>query len=182
MDKFKATKHTLIFTIILTIAAIAFYVLFFGNIKEKNENISLIKNEVNIAVQKEINLRSVKDLIKETKEDRLKLDTYFIADDKVVDFIENLEQLSKYAGVDIEVVSVDVSQDVKKNMSESLDLDFKVSGKWRDIFHLLTLIENMPLKIKILKTNLKVVYSDGVNKKSSGVWEGFFSISTIKLK
>ena len=187
MDKFKTTKQFLIFSIILATASVVSYIIFFNLVKGKNEDVSLITNEIDIAIQKEIKLKSVKDLIKDTENDRKKLDTYFVADDKIVNFIEDVEKIGSDIGVDVEVVSVSISDSKSQvpahsKISEQLNLDFKVEGMWSDVFQFLAIMEKLPFKIDISKTSLEVVYSDTARKISSGKWKGFFSITVIKTK
>ena len=184
MDKLKTTKQIFALMVVLTIAAVFFYVLFFNNIKEKNKTISLITNDVDIAVQRDIKLRSVKDLIKDTQESRSELDTYFVIDDKIVDFIEDVERIGRYTGADVEVISVNVddNRNAENDISELLKLNFEVKGEWREVFQFLVLIEKMPFKIDISTVSLRVVHSDDIKEDSSRMWKGYFSISTIKLK
>ncbi|MBL7045136.1 MAG: hypothetical protein ISR98_00855 [Parcubacteria group bacterium] len=181
MDKLKTTKQIFMFMTILTIAVIISYSFFFYNIKEKNKMISLMTNETDAAIQREVKLRSVKDLIKDTQENRLKLDTYFVVDDKIVNFIEEIEELSRDVGVDTEVVSVNVDEGKANNISELLKLDLNIEGKWEDVFQFITLIEKMSFKISVSQASLQVIY-DNESKISSGIWKGFLSINVVKLK
>lgn len=184
MKQFKTTKQILAFTIILAIASIVFYVLFFNNIKEKNNMISTIINDVDTAVQKEVKLKSVKDIIKDTTDGREKIDTYFINDDEIIGFIGEVEKIGRDIGVDVEIISVSISDSKlqQDNISELLDLDLKAEGQWSRIFHFLALIEKMPFKINISTINLEAIYESDNKKDSSGIWKGFFSINAIKLR
>lgn len=183
MNKFKATKQILAFIIILTTASIVFYILFFNTIKNKNKEISLILNVTDTAIQREIKLKSVDEIIKDTEYERKKLDTYFVADDSIVDFIEDIEELGRYVGIDIEIASVNIDNDLKTEdaISEILNLNIETKGKWEDIFYFLSLIEKMPFKIDIEKADLYIVYEDD-KKNVSTIWKGFFNINVIKLK
>lgn len=183
MNKFKATKQILALTTILAIASIVFYVLFFNALKNKNEEISLILNVTDTAIQRELKLRSVGEIIKDTEDEREKLDTYFVADDHVVDFIESIEELGRYVGVDIETVSVNINDNLKTkdSISEILNLSIETRGDWEDVFYFLALMEKMPFRIDIANADLYAVYrNDG--KDTSVSWKGFFNINVFKLK
>jgi hypothetical protein len=184
MNKLKTTKQIFALMMVLAIAVIFSYVLFFNNIKEKNKTISLITNDVNIAVQRDIKLRSAKDLIKDTQESRSELDTYFVIDDKLVDFIEDVERISRYTGADVEVMSVNVddNKNAENDISELLKLNFEAKGEWKEVFQFLALIEKMPFKIDVSTASFRVIHSDDIEEDSPRIWKGFFSISTIKLK
>ena len=184
MDRLKKTKQTLIFIAIISIASMVSYVVFFKKVEKKNEAVFFVTKEADAAVQKEIKLRSVKELIKDTEMDRSKLDTYFVSDDKIVDFIEDVENLGLLTDSYVEVISVNVSSDrgSKDSLSELLNIDFEVKGGWREIFHFVTLLEKMPFKIDVSRVNLEVVYDNTTKKDITGVWKGFFSIAVIKSK
>jgi Tfp pilus assembly protein PilO len=184
MDQFKKTKNAIIFMTILVIVAVVAYVMFFVSIKNKNENVSLITNEIDIAVEKEVKLKSVKNLVNDIEEDRLKLDTYFIKDDEVVDFIESVEGMAEDADISAEVTAVDIG-DYKNNVNQASDmverllLSLKVYGKWNDVFHFISLIEKMPFVVNLSNINIGAVYS---NNKKTSYWQGTFKMSALKLK
>ena len=185
MNQFKKTKQIFALVTVLLVVSIVMYVIFFINIKEKNKNISSIVSEIDLVVKKEVRLKSVKNLIKETEGDHIKLNTYFITDDKVVDFIENIENMAKDVGVDIEVVSVyvnDIKDDSiqKNNISELLRLSIEMSGKWSNIYHFVSLVEKLPFKIDILNINLENMYN-GDNENPEN-WKGVLNLSAVKLK
>jgi Tfp pilus assembly protein PilO len=184
MKQFKITKQILVFTVFLAFASVVFYILFFNNIKEKNNTISAIANDIDIAIQKETKLKSVKDIIKDTKQGREKIDTYFIKDDEIINFIEEIEKIGRDIGVDVEIISVSISDSKlqQDNISELLNLSLEAQGQWGRVFHFLAFIENLPFKINILTMNLTAIYKGGGKKESSGIWKGFFSINAIKLR
>ena len=67
MNQFKKTKQIFALVTVLLVVSIVMYVIFFINIKEKNKNISSIVSEIDLVVKKEVRLKSVKNLIKETE-------------------------------------------------------------------------------------------------------------------
>ncbi|MBT3282845.1 hypothetical protein HON59_01515 [bacterium] len=184
MKQFKTTKQVLTFTAILAIVSVTFYVLFFNNIKEKNNTISAIVNDVDIAVQKETKLKSVKNIIKDTADGREKIDTYFIKDDEIINFIGEVEKIGRDIGVEVEIISVSIgdSKLQQDNVSELLNLDLEAEGSWSRVFRFLTLVEKMPFKVNISTINLEAIYEGESKKYSSGIWKGFFSINAIKLR
>lgn len=173
--------------IVVSIVSMVAYISFFNHIKGKNEAISIIANEIDIAIQKEIKLKSIKNLIADTENDRKQLETYFVTDDKIVDFIEEVENIGKYAGADVEIMSVSIGDDKSQTeeqntATELLHLGFKVNGKWSDVFQFFALLEKLPFKIDIAKANLEAIYKDANNGISSSDWKGFFNITAVKSK
>ena len=165
---------------ILVIAVVTTYTVFFVGIKNKNEDISIIVNEIDSSIEKEAKLKSVKKLIEDTENERKKLDTYFVTDNSVVDFIESIEALAKEVEIDTEVVSVDISENDK--ISEALLLSLEVEGLWSNLFYFVSLIEELPFKIGISKVDIKAVYEDANKTKSSGSWKGVINFNVLKSK
>lgn len=187
MNQFKKTKKTFIFITILVVVIAVVYTMFFTSIKTKNENISLVINDIDISIERETKLKSVKSLIEDIKDDREKLDTYFVDDDEVIDFIENIETLAENMGVGVEVLSVDISDDEnntpeQNRISELLLLSLRVEGLWSDLFHFISIVEGLPFKIDVSKVNIDAVYQDGEKIVSSGNWKGLLNLSVLKLK
>jgi hypothetical protein len=187
MNQFKKTKKTTIFMAILVVVIAVVYIVFFISIKNKNESVSLVINEVDIAIEKEVKLKSVKSLIEDIEDEREKLDIYFVDDEEVIDFIENIEDLAGDTGVGVEVMSVDISDDrnntpQQNSISELLLLSLKVEGSWDDLFQFILLVEGLPFKIDISKVNIEAIYSSGEKKESSGNWKGLLSLGVLKLK
>lgn len=188
MEHSSKTKQILLSTVVMIIAVPVLYIMLFINIKEKNNNVSALTNEVDIVLQKEIKLRSVKFLIRDTLQERADLDSHFVADDEIIDFIETIENLGADSGAKIEITNVSISSIEKKeddqvNISELLNLDFKIKGRFIQMFHFLSMLEKLPFKIDILRVNF-----ENISEKSRKIdktlepWNGFFSITTIKLK
>ena len=184
MEHSSKTKQILMGTIVLVIAVFVLYIMLFLNLKEKNNNISVLTNEVDTVLQKEIKLRSVKYLIKDTEDERADLDSHFVIDDEVINFIEIIENLGMDSGAKIEVTNVSVSSTNKEaadqiNISELLYLDFKIEGRFAQMFHFLSILEKLPFKIDILRVNFGRIPNEDGKIKS---WNGFFSITAVKLK
>lgn len=188
MEHSSKTKQVLLTAIVLVIVASVAYIIFFINIKEKNNNVSALTNEVDSVLQKEIKLRSVKYLIKDIQDDIVKLDSHFVADDEIINFIEMIEDLGVESGAKVEVtnVSIDVVDEkvVDKNkIDESLNLDFKIEGRFVEMFHFLSMFEKLPFKINILRTNFEKTPDDKMQfDETLEPWNGFFSITVVKLK
>jgi len=90
-----------------------------------------------------------------------KLDSHFVADDEIINFIETIEDLGEDSGAEIEVTSVGVgNKSVKKadqaSISEFLNLDFKIEGSFAQIFHFLSMLEKLPFRIDVARVNFRI--------------------------
>ncbi|MDP6387963.1 MAG: type 4a pilus biogenesis protein PilO [Candidatus Pacebacteria bacterium] len=188
MEYSSKTKQTLLTSLVLVIVVSVAYIMLFLNIKEKNNNISVLQNEVDSTLQREIKLRSVKNLINDTQKEREKLNLYFIADDKIVNFIEDIEEVGAYSGVSVKVTSVSIDESTSGNLnkdkiSELLNLDFNIEGRFDELFYFLSMIEKLPFKIDIHRVNFEKVSNNiRAQNRSTEPWKGFLSIKAVKLK
>lgn len=188
MEHSSKTKQIFLTTIVLVIVASVAYIILFLNIKEKNNNISALTNEVDNVLQKEIKLRSVGHLIKDTQEDRAKLGSHFVADDEVVDFIEIVEDLGVESGAKVEITNVGINtinEEAlnKGKFNELLSIDFKIEGRFVEMFHFLSMFEKLPFKVDIRTVNFEKIPEEKRRiDKSLKPWKGFFSITVEKLK
>jgi len=180
------TKQIFETVMVMTIIALIAYIVLFIQIKEKNEIVSALTNEAESIVQKETKLRSVKNLVRDIERERNIIDSYFITDDNIVDFIEIIENLGKKNGLSIEITSVkvdNIDSDIEKKikMGELLRVNFKTKGHFSELFQLLSVLENLPFKIDLL--NIDFSKSAGVlnRDKNINLWSGFFSITVIKF-
>ena len=177
-------KRILLIMGISTLLALFVYVGFFFHIRVKNRETSVAINEVDLIVQKEIRLRSIQNFIKDTEVERTQLNEYFVGKDAVVDFIEIIEDLSALSGTIMEITSVSVD-DIEGGSSagELLRLNFEIFGVWRDAFHLLTLVESLPLEVTITQASFKQVSVQREDtKEPERSWKGTFGLTVVKLK
>src|SRR3989344_3640130 len=149
MKRFSSTKIILVAVVILNLIGFFGCVVIFREIKNKSENISSIRNELEQESAKESRYLSIKGLIEETAEDREKIDSYFIPSEGVVGFLELLEKQSALSGVQASIVSVRVNEDdtIASSTIETLALEVEAEGGWKEMHHFFSLAENLPYNI-----------------------------------
>ena len=126
------------------------YSALFIVIKNKNNQVSALQNQVDIEVRKDQRLNSTKQLIEDLGEELEQIDAYFVPVDGVVDFLENLEALGSVASVSVDVNSVSVNENTNDNLPyELLKIDFVARGSWKNVVQLISLLETLPLGIVI---------------------------------
>lgn len=173
------TKKILIFTTIIAIAILAVYIALFFQLKNKNEGISILKNEVENITKKDAEQRVIKDTIKETEKERAELNSYFVSSDGVVDFIETIEALATDTAISVEITSVSIKKAPEhSDIIELLRISIKTDGRWINMFHFLSLVETLPFDIFVERVN----FSKEKDKIASRLWNGAFDISVAKLR
>ncbi len=184
----RKTKTKQIFETIavMTIIALVFYVILFIQIKEKNKIVSALTNETESIIKKETKLRSVKKLVRDIERERNIIDSYFITNDNIVDFIEIIENFGKRNGLSIEITSVKVDDinsvlEKKVKTGELLYVNFKTKGHFGELFQFLSILENLPFKIDLLNIDFKKPSGISGQDKDMNLWSGFFNISVAKF-
>lgn len=172
------TKKVLVITIILNILIWGAFNYIFLKIRSENQKNSILLNEATNNIKKEESLRSTKASLNENKSPISKLDSYFVASDGVVDFIESLETLGRRWGVVISIDSVSVEADSKNknDFKEILKMNVKTAGLWKNNMNFISSLENFSYKIDINQVSLS---RDG---EGGGNWRGNFNIRILKLK
>jgi Tfp pilus assembly protein PilO len=190
MTTFASIKKVFLFVIILNVIGFAAYGFLFWRIKVKNENVISLVSGAETDLKKEEFLRVAKFSLEENKENVAMLDTYFVDRGGAPNFIEQVEDLGRDAGVFLTIGLVDVEADSanKNDYKELLKLRVEASGKWQNVLTFLSMIENLPYKVSLDQFSLSV---DGVrsalffgneNKETDITWKGYFEFSVLKLK
>lgn len=174
------TAQLIILLALVMIAGVAGYYMFFVEIRDSNQAISLRTNELNTNFSKGEELRTLENIARDTKEDRTKLDSFFITEDDIVVFLENIESLEGDTGANISVESISKKQVEESSIIEKLDLNITVNGTWRSVYHFLVLLESLPYHVVFSK----VQYTGSVSslEEVEDEWRGSFSFSVTKLK
>lgn len=174
--------------IVLNLIVFGAFFYLFTNIKKMDKVVSEQFLQIESEVKKDKSLRSIKNLMNDTKKEREQIARFFVGSNGTVDFIEEVESLGKIAGVKLvtESVGVDAIKDNAAIGTESFRLSIKTEGPWSGIIHLLSLLENMSYKISFGNANLNKI-SDGSDSaknknKTSPYWKGDFTFSVLKMK
>lgn len=152
------------------------YSALFIIIKNKNNHISALQNKVDIEVIKDQRLNSIKQLIKDSDKEFKQIDTYFVSEGGVVNFLEKLESLGPISGVSVSVNSVGVNENANGNLPyELLNIEFESRGAWSSIVKLISLLETFQFGITIERVQLELL-------PNSNYWQMNTSFNVLKLK
>lgn len=162
----------------LAVVSVTSYTLLFLEIKEKTREASLIVSELDLEAQRDVRLRSIQNIIKDTEQQREQLNVYFVKDDAVVAFIETIESLGDKSGAEVEVTSVNIEErNSEGSSSQFLRLTFSATGAWDEVFYLFSLVELLPYKMEVKRASFESRKSGTIK---SNVWNGSFSIAVAK--
>ncbi|MFC1721074.1 hypothetical protein ACFLY0_02190 [Patescibacteria group bacterium] len=167
----KKTQRALLVAIVLNVIAIVFFAGAFFMVAKKELAIANVIEEIQNEYVRIEKKQSTKNIVRDTHEERKQLNTYFIEQDTVVHFIETIEELGTFAGVDLVLEAVDVTSG--KNAKLSIRVSAK--GSWEDLIYFLALSESSLLHIDIDSANV-VKIKEGLEDEE-GYWSGDFIIT-----
>ena len=108
-----------------------------------------------------------------------KLDSYIIAPDGEVDFINKLEDIGRSHGVDVQTNSVGVqaSKELPTTM-QYLALKVTAQGGWGGVYRFASLISNLPYKILVDQADISDISDKSTTTRQ--VWQGVFTIRVVQ--
>ena len=165
------TKHYfLICLAIISILVSSFgYWFVYDAVIKQAENYSESSKEEQIEKD---NSQKAQELVKihtDTKDDRAKLPTFAVSEDKVVDFIESVESIGAFTSTKVELSSIN-------NENSFLKAHVQASGNWSDLLNSLVMIENIPYSVSLNN----VQFTSFPDKK--GQWNMSLDIQALMIK
>ncbi len=124
-----------------------------------------------------------------TLDRREKLFSYFVSDDKILDFIKSIESIADYTSTQV-VLSAITAEDLSDKEAGStghITIHAEVKGGWVNVNKALVLIENLPysLSIKSIRLNTATINEVATDKKkatSVNAWSLSLDISALTMK
>jgi len=178
-DRFK-TKLKIITNIVLLVLSLSCYVLFLWGVPY----LSRITDEMRQAfVQSEAGqerIQKVRDVLTNEAEVVTQVRGYVLNSERVVGFIEEMENLGRQAGVEesTKAVSATAYAGVDADKWEALSIAVSTTGSWADTYQFLSLLEHMPYRLEIQRATMGL----DEDEKGRAVWKGDFTFSVLKMK
>ncbi len=180
----KSYKNIIILLSSATLLLFGFIYFAYYQIKEKNENILRLQQDLSAKSDKHEYLISLQNTIKEIESEIEKVQKSIIPKSRDVAFIEDLESMARSYGLQIEIQSLSLVSDKNINTDKIAVLKVKAraSGSWSSVYRFVSELESLTYKLKIDKIAL-YTKSDGsstINRNAD--WEVIFEISVLEEK
>lgn len=174
------TKTLLLIVLILAIAGLSAYYLYFVHIKKDGEMASGLKNEIDLLAEKSARLNSIKAILDDTASDRAKLSAAIIASDGVANFAGELETLGDDFGVKVGITSFEIKSLAGAGAEglEILSIRLSAEGSWRQVTKFFSALENLKYAARLNQVTLNKTS----NAKLGSVWQATFSAEVLKRK
>jgi Na+-translocating ferredoxin:NAD+ oxidoreductase RnfG subunit len=89
--------------------------------------------------------QTVRRIVRDIQQERNELNTYFVTEDGIVTFLEDVENLTADTGAEVRVQSVAEGSPIDKDgMVASLQVTIALQGTFQEVFHSLALLEKFP--------------------------------------
>ena len=141
-------------TIFLCIVMIGAYATLHFFLNKKMRLASENESRILLLQAKDEDVSAQKKLIDETKEKIQVLNNYFIPEEGVVDFLETIESLDAVTGTDTEIATVNVKEATDGKGKTVLYVALETVGTFTQVFHLLSLVEDVPYEIDMQDVSL----------------------------
>ena len=189
MSLFGPHKKILIISGLGVIGLCILHYLTYIDIKNKNENISILENNLFSQSNKQELTNSMESMVKNFDSDIKLVNNSIVSSDGDVLFIEDLESSAKSNGLDIQIDSL-VFQDDKQLSSSTItffNIKAKTTGGWLGTYLFLAQLELLPIKVKINSYSLNNISDSGENDIKKGgtqgnTWQSNFEINVLKFK
>jgi len=177
----KATKRN-IFLLVLAIigvltmlVSITAYAWLFLKVNNTLEQISIASGEVQLLSVKNEQIQTVRREVRDTQEQRAELNSYFITEEGIVDFIEDIEKLGEHAGASVSVQAVSVGDPLDKDgLLVPLSISLKSEGTLREVFYTLALLEAFPKALNVKNVRF-------AQHPTDLTWQGVFDIVAVEI-
>ncbi|MBI2047924.1 MAG: hypothetical protein HYT27_02180 [Parcubacteria group bacterium] len=170
-------RYVIVFLVCVNLAALTGYVFLFGFILNKKDSIVEAVSKLDTEQLREEQLYVLRDSFRETEKEREALLRYFINEEELVAFIEDIEQAGRRANAFLRFNVVNI-----RETENILVMEFETIGSFNEIFYFLQLVEHVPVKISLEKFLLDKEIPRGVEKrKESDAWHAIFTLAILSF-
>jgi hypothetical protein len=167
----KSTRHKLTIMALVSFATCVAYVGLYVAVQSVNADIEEAVLLIDEKALEEIRLRSIEETLEDTSGERARLNEYFIQETDIVLLIERLEAFGENSGAAVVISDVDTLATELPEGFETLAVRLTAEGTWRELFHLFSLIDTLPVVLAFEQINLESLPNGG--------WRGVFNIHIV---
>lgn len=167
-------KHyiLLIMSILAFIVSVTAYFIMYKNIVKQGSVTSKAHAELQYQNEMKKHEEDLVQLYNNSEKDRQNINSIIISEDKIVDFIEAVENIGKQSGVEITISSINKenkdSKDAKLknfNIGNTITARVDAKGSFASIMKSLVLLENMPYQVYL---NNILITTDATDSVGNG--------------
>lgn len=175
-----ASKNTVLILLVcagvtLFVAATGAYAWLFLEVRHTLEDVTVTVEEARLVATRDAHTQTVRRVVRDTESERAEIDSYFLKEEEIVTFLEDIEALGVHVGAPVTVQSVAVEEAVDKDERIiPLRLVLQSEGTLQELFYMLQLLETFPAALRVEKIQ---VTQDAEER----TWNGTFHIIVLRL-
>jgi hypothetical protein len=148
------------------------------SIDAQSSSVAVLSTEVSARQNQEQAIETAQASAALLSADSSKVDSYSIAQDGEVDFIDNLESTARALGLSVTVNTVGIvsANDLSPAGFENIEVRLTVSGSWKSVYQFTAEMENLPYDIVVNQAD----FSSLSDNTDTSTWQGAFDILAIK--
>lgn len=175
----KESKKTFIILIVLNIVAIILIGLVATFIYSNYQKVVELRRQAIDEIAKENDLKSLKEIVNGTSDERKYIQNLFVDKAKVIDFLEFIESFGNLTGAKVRVVSVDEGS--VDNPTDYVAIRFETVGSWKEVFNTISLIDHIPAAISV--SSLDISRNQAVDNGKNPIleWSAVVNARVLKL-
>ena len=153
------TNTALIVTAVLAVGmllvAVGAYAWIFTEVRSTVADVSLKAEETQLLTTQNAHTQTVRRVVRDTEASRAELNSFFVTEEGLVQFLEDIEAIGEDIGVRLIVDSVSAGKPIDKDaFLVPITLNLKTEGTFKNVFHMLELLEAFPKVLTIERTRL----------------------------
>jgi Tfp pilus assembly protein PilO len=165
------TKKILVLLFVLNVVLVASFAFIFSKVKSSEAQTAKIYSQIGIDQQGKQALKDLQQNVQSTQGERTQLASYFVNENNIVGFLQQIESLGKPSGAKVKLTSV--NKHSSKNASDNyLEISADASGSFRQVFDFITLLQNLPYKLHF--TQVSIQKNNTGNTKTPSAQTSFF--------
>jgi hypothetical protein len=189
MERISKINRHLLLLIILDVALMLVSILLIFDLQESRLvevdrlNLELTSQQVTKA-----RANSIDRVVKDSKEERDRLNFYFITKETTSNFIEELESTARRSGVIFNLGSLNVVRDPKiispipgQGKISYLRSSFRFDGSFSDVFRFIKVLEKMPYQVVLSSISMNRLETEEAGTPSKNKAESWYGEVTMDL-
>lgn len=163
----KKTKTYSFLSLLFFIVAFSAYILLWQQVRNEGEKLLERSKEIADFNAREQTYRDLKKLVDSTKTDRDELNTYFLTEEKTIDFLSTIEKIAGEQGVDLVTDSLKVEEGT--DLFDTLVISYSVEGVPERVNAILLILETLPYHASVSNVFLQSLFEEGVERTRGSI-------------
>ena len=174
------SKNTLFSLFVASIVVVgllgASYIWVFLEVRSEIAKVTVAAEEAQILATQNAHVQTVRRVVRDTQIQRETLSTYFLSEEEIVEFLEEIENLGTHAGSQVSVQTVQAGEAVDKDGAIiPLQLTLRSGGSLQAVFYTLALLESYPKALSVEEVVL-------IQNPTTFEWSGMFNVVAMQAR